>query len=107
MPPREHDDHARRKHFERVFVDVAGTVTAIDGTTVTVEVDRWYTGTGEQPEVVNLTGGTDVSVALDGVEFVVGQPYLVTAVDGEVQICGVSAPATPELEALYEQWCGS
>jgi hypothetical protein len=85
----------------------AGTVTAIDGTTVTMDVDRWYTGTGEQADVVNLTGGTDVSVALDGVEFVVGQRYLVTAVNGEVQICGVSAPAAPDLEALYGQWYGS
>jgi ferric-dicitrate binding protein FerR (iron transport regulator) len=85
----------------------AGTVTAIDGTTVTLGVDRWYTDTGEQSDVVNLTGGTDVSVALDGVEFVVGQRYLVTAVNGEVQICGVSAPAAPDLEALYEQWYGS
>ena len=48
-----------------------------------------------------------MSVALDGVEFVVGRRYLVTVVNGEVQICGVSAPATPELEALYEQWYGS
>jgi hypothetical protein len=85
----------------------AGTVTGIDGTTVTMDVDRWYTDTGEQADVVSLTGGTDVSVALDGVEFVVGQPYLVTAVNGEVQICGVSAPAAPDLEALYEQWYGS
>lgn len=85
----------------------AGTVTAVDGTTVTLEVDRWYTGEGEQADVVTLTGGTDVSVALDGVEFVVGERYLVTALNGEVTICGISAPATPELEALYEQWYGS
>jgi hypothetical protein len=85
----------------------AGTVTAIDGSTVTMDVDRWYTDTGEQAEVVNLTGGTDVSVALDGVDFIVGQQYLVTAVNGEVQICGVSAPTAPDLEALYEQWYGS
>jgi hypothetical protein len=35
-----------------------------------MEVDRWYTTTGERADVVNLTAGTDVSVALDGVEFV-------------------------------------
>jgi DNA-directed RNA polymerase specialized sigma24 family protein len=62
---------------------------------------------GEQADVVTLTAGTDVSVALDGVEFVDGQRYLVTVLNGEVQICGISAPATPELEALCDQWYGS
>jgi hypothetical protein len=85
----------------------AGTVTGVDAAGVTLDVDRWYTTTGEQADVVNLTAGTDVSVALDGVEFVEGQRYLVTVLNGEVQICGVSAPATPELEALYDQWYGS
>jgi hypothetical protein len=85
----------------------AGTVTAVDAAGVTMDVDRWYTTTGEQADVVDLTGGTDVSVALDGVEFVEEQSYLVTVLNGEVQICGVSAPASPELEALYDQWYGS
>jgi hypothetical protein len=85
----------------------SGTVTGVDAAGVTLDVDQWYTTTGEQADVVNLTAGTDVSVALDGVEFVEGQRYLVTVVNGEVQICGVSAPASPELEALYGQWYGS
>jgi hypothetical protein len=85
----------------------AGTVTAVDAAGVTLDVDHWYTTTGDQAGVVTLTAGTDVSVALDGVEFVEGQRYLVTVLNGEVQICGVSAPATPELEALYDQWYGS
>ena len=50
--------------------------------------------------------GFRVKVALDGVEFTVGTSYLVTAVDGVVQPCGVSAPASPELEALYDEWYG-
>jgi hypothetical protein len=85
----------------------SGTVTGVDAAGVTLDVDHWYTTTSEQADVVNLTAGTDVSVALDGVEFVEGQRYLVTVVNGEVQICGVSAPASPELEALYGQWYGS
>jgi hypothetical protein len=85
----------------------AGTVTGVDAAGVTMDVDRWYTTTGEQADVVSLTAGTDVSVALDGVEFVVGERYLVTVLDGEVQICGISAPATPELEGLYDQRYGS
>jgi hypothetical protein len=85
----------------------AGTVTAVDAGRVTLDVDRWYTGTGQQADVVTLAAGTDVSVALDGVEFVPGEPYLVTVLNGEVQICGVSGPASPELAALYDQWYGS
>ncbi len=85
----------------------AGTVTAAEGNTVTLEVDQWYTGDADQPAEVVLAAGTDVPVALDGVDFVVGERYLVTTLAGEVLICGVSAPATPDLEALYAQWYGS
>jgi hypothetical protein len=85
----------------------AGTVTATEANTVTLEVDRWYTGDAGQPGVVVLAAGTDVPVALDGVEFVVGERYLVTTLAGEVLICGISAPATPDLEALYAEWYGS
>jgi hypothetical protein len=85
----------------------AGTVTAVDAVGATLEVDHWYTTSGEPADIVTLTAGTDVSVALDGVEFVEGQRYHVTVLNGEVQICGVSAPATPEPEALYDQWYGS
>ena len=85
----------------------AGTVTAVEANTVTLEVDRWYTGDANQPGVVVLAAGTDVPVALDGVEFLVGERYLVTTLGGEVLICGISAPASPDLEALYAQWYGS
>ena len=50
--------------------------------------------------------GTGESVALDGVEFVVGEEVLVTAVDGMVQTCGVSGAASEELEQLYTEWYG-
>ena len=79
-----------------------GIVTAVEPGVVTMEVDRWYTA-GEA-DVVELRAGTDVSTALDGVEFVEGERYLVTTVGGVVSICGVSAPASPELEQLYQQW---
>jgi len=85
----------------------AGTVTAVEASTVTLDVDRWYTGDSDQPAEVVLAAGTDVPVALDGVDFVVGERYLVTTLNGEVLICGISAPATADLEALYGQWYGS
>ena len=68
-----------------------------------LDVDRWYAG-GDADRV--QLRGADQSVALDGVEFVVGEDYLVTAAEGVVQVCGVSGPATPELEQLYDGWYG-
>ena len=47
--------------------------------------------------------GADQSVALDGVDFVVGEDYLVTAAESTVQVCGVSGPATAELRAALRR----
>ena len=85
-------------------VAFGGTVASVDANGVTIDVDHWYTD-GDADQVV-LKGGTDVSVALDGVEFVAGDRYLVTVIDDVVSICGVSGPASPELEQLYTQWYG-
>lgn len=41
------------------------------------------------------------SAALDGVDFVVGDQYLVTATDGFVNGCGFSGPATSEFETAF------
>ena len=68
-----------------------------------LDVDRWYAG-GDADQV-QLTG-TPESVALDGVEFVVGEEYFVTAAEGVVQPCGVSGAASPELEQAYDEWYG-
>src|SRR5262245_16951399 len=86
-------------------VAFGGTVSSIDGDRVTLDVDRWYQN-GNADQVVLVAGPDLPSVALDGVEFVVGTRYLVTVVDGTVAICGYSGPATPELEALYQTWYG-
>jgi len=85
-------------------VAFGGTVASVDANGVTIDVDHWYTD-GDADQVV-LKGGTDVSVALDGVEFVAGDRYLVTVIDDIVSICGVSGPVSPELEQLYTQWYG-
>jgi len=82
---------------------LTGTVVSIDGDLVVLDVDRWYAG-GDADQV--LLRGTPDTVSLDGVEFVVGEDYLVTAADGVVQPCGMSGPASPELEQAYDQWYG-
>jgi hypothetical protein len=80
----------------------AGTVTSIADGQAVLEVDRWYRG-GPADQVVLDTGGLPM-VALDGVEFVVGERYLVSIINGEVGICGTSGPASPELEQYFDTW---
>ncbi len=83
-------------------VAFAGTATEITPTTVTLSVDRWFTTDTTETELVAIAlppGNT--SAALDGVDFVVGDRYLVTATGGVVNGCGFSGPATPEFEAAF------
>ena len=81
-------------------------MTEVTADSVVVDVDQTFAGA--EVDVATLAAGPDVTaVALDGVEFVPGQRYLVTVVDGRVQTCGVSGPASPELEAIYAGWFGA
>lgn len=83
-------------------VAFAGSVTAISDTTMTVEVDRWYRTAAESDFVdVALPAGS-TSAALDGVDFEIGQRYLLTATDGALNGCGFSGLATAELESAFE-----
>ncbi len=85
-------------------VAFAGTATEVTATSVTLEVDRWYRTDSEETDLVDVTVAADnTSAALDGVEFVTGQQYLVTATNGTVNGCGFSGPATPELESAFDE----
>lgn len=84
----------------------SGTATAVTDDEVALEVDRWYKAGPTQREAASVTlsvPGGAASVALDGVEFTEGERYLVTATDGQVNGCGFSGPATPELTAAYQK----
>jgi hypothetical protein len=81
-------------------VAFAGTATAVNADSVTLEVDRWYTGAPTDRVTVNVPAG-QTSVALDGVKFIDGQQYLLTATNGTINGCGFSGPATPELEEAF------
>ncbi|MDO8390926.1 MAG: hypothetical protein Q7V57_10585 [Actinomycetota bacterium] len=84
------------------LIGLRGTVAEVGAGTVTLDVTKWYAG-GDADQVV-LTVADMANVALDGVEFTAGGDYLVTVLDGQVLICGLSAPYSAELEALYDQW---
>lgn len=83
----------------------AGTVTAIDGDLVSLDVTRWYVG--GDAERVQVTAEHGLGALIGEIDFQVGQPYLISAVDGVVNMCGFSGPATPELQAVYDQAFGA
>lgn len=78
----------------------AGTATEVDGERVVLDVTTWYAG--GDAETVELTATAGMEALIGGIEFEVGQPYLVSAYDGIVSYCGLSGPATPELQAVYD-----
>lgn len=87
-------------------VAFAATATAVQGESVTLSVDRWYTA-GTADEVV-VTQASETSMALiGGVEFVEGEAYLITATDGIVNACGFSGVASPDLLAVFEDAFGA
>lgn len=87
-------------------VAFGGTVSALGDERVTLEVDRWYRG-GDADQVTVAIPDGQSSAALDGVDFRVGERYLVTATGGTVNGCGFSGPADAQLEQAFEQAFGS
>lgn len=84
--------------------DVAfdGTVTTVDDGMVTLQVTHWYAG--EETDLVRIQAPSEELARLVlSVDFREGQRYLVAARDGQVAICGQSAPYSAELAQLYEQ----
>jgi hypothetical protein len=85
-----------------VPVAFGGTVSVVEADSVVLDVDRWYTG--GDADVVRLDVPDEQSSAsLDGVDFRAGERYLVTASsEGMVNGCGLSGPATPELQRAFD-----
>lgn len=78
-----------------------GTVTGVDGETVTLDVTRWFTdGEAEQ---VTITAPAGMEALIGGIPFVEGADYLVTATNGVVNYCGYTAEATPDMRAAFEE----
>ncbi len=78
-----------------------GTVTAIDGDRISLAVDTWFRG-GEASEVV-LAAPQGLDALIGGIPFEVGDQYLISAQGGNVNYCGFSGPATPELRAGFQR----
>jgi hypothetical protein len=83
-----------------------GTVTAISDGLVTLEVGRWYRG-GDADQVTVDAPPADLAALIQAADFQVGQRYLVSANDGFVTACGLTAPYSDELAALYAEAFGA
>ena len=90
------------KQLSTAGLAFGGTVTSIGDGKVTLDVDRWFKGGNADQVTIAIPPGGD-NVALDGVEFVPGKRFLISATDGVLGTCGYSGPATPELGRSFEQ----
>jgi hypothetical protein len=82
-----------------------GTVTSVEGETITLDIDQWFKGGDAAQVVLHAPAGMEALIA--GIPFEVGSQYLITAYDGNVNYCGFSGPSTPELRSAYEQAFGA
>ena len=82
-----------------------GSVTAVADGMVTLAVDHWYAG--DPTDLVRVQAPpVDLQRLIGAVSFEPGARYLVSATDGRVTVCGMSAPWSADLAALYAQAFG-
>ena len=82
-----------------------GTVTSLADGVATLEVARWYAG-DETDLVAVKAPNADLQQLLLAVDFQEGKRYLVSALDGQVSVCGFSGEYSTELAALYDEAFG-
>jgi hypothetical protein len=92
------------EELAKAQVAFEGTVTAVEGDSVTLTVDEWFKGGDSGQVVLNAPQGMEALIA--GFPFEVGTQYLITAYDGNVNYCGFSGQSTPEFRAAFEQAFG-
>ncbi len=80
----------------------SGTVTSLADGVVTLTVDHWYAG-GPTDLVRVQAPDAQLQELVGAVEFEDGGRYLVSASNGQVTVCGFSAPYSSDLAGLYGQ----
>lgn len=78
-----------------------GTVTAIEGETVTLAVDQWFVG--GDAAIVEVHAPAGLEALIGSVPFAHGEQFLITAYEGAVNYCGFSGPSTPEFRSAFEE----
>jgi hypothetical protein len=93
----------------RILADMtlafSGTAADVADDTVTLQVDRWYRG--GKADVVVLNHYDAQTASIDGIEFIEGSPYLITATNGTVNFCGYSTPWSQDMADKFQQAFGS
>lgn len=88
----------------RAPIAFEGTVTSIEGETITLAVDEWFTGGDAATVEVHAPAGLEALIG--SVPFANGEQFLITAYDGTVNYCGFSGPSKPEFRAAFEEAFG-
>jgi hypothetical protein len=83
----------------------AGEVSAVSDGEVRLRVTRWYRG-GEAATVVLRTGEKQLDGLLGPLDLQAGKNVLIAANEGSVSRCGLSGPADPQLQAVYDEVFG-
>ena len=79
-----------------------GVVTAVSDGTATLDVTRSFKG--EEADTATVAApNQELQDLLLAVDFEEGQTYLVSSLDGEVSVCGLSARKDDLLTDLYQQ----
>jgi hypothetical protein len=79
-----------------------GTVTTLADGEVTLTVGHWYAG--DPTDLVRVQApAAELQDLVGAVSFEDGGRYLVSASDGQVTVCGFSAPYSADLAAIYQQ----
>ena len=79
-----------------------GTVQEITDGVVTLAPTRFYTGNAT--DLVEIEApSADLQALIGAARFEDGGRYLVSATDGRVTVCGMTAPYSAELAALYDR----
>ena len=79
-----------------------GVVTAVADGAATLDVTESYKGTSSTRATVSAPS-QDLQDLLIAVDFQEGQTYLVSSLDGQVSVCGLSGPKDDQLAELYQQ----
>jgi hypothetical protein len=86
----------------RQTVAFDGTVTTLADGVVTLTPSHWYAG--DETDLVRVQAPSDdMQELVSAVKFEDGGRYLVSATDGQVTVCGFSAPYSAELAAVYAE----
>lgn len=95
MPPSVENLQAQDTAFE-------GVVTAVAGGTATIDVTQTFKGEEVDTVTVDVPDG-DLQDLVLAVDFEQGQTYLVSSLDGQVSVCGLSGQADGLLDDLYQR----